>query len=116
MFDFIASIFKPAADLIDDIHTSDEEKAKLRNELAKIQSQMHAKSVELMTAEVKSDHWLVAAWRPMCVLLLIVLILADGYGLAKAPAQVYDLASLFLTTYAGSRGAEKIARIVKGVK
>lgn len=116
MFDFISNIFKPAADLVDNLHVSDEERGKLQNELAKIQAQMHEKSAELMKAEVSSDHWLVAAWRPMCVLLLITLILADGYGWAKAPEQVYDLASLFLSTYAGSRGLEKITRIVKGGK
>ena len=38
LFDFIANIFKPAADIVDELHTSDEEKGRLRNELAKIQS------------------------------------------------------------------------------
>jgi hypothetical protein len=113
MFDWIKSIFSPAADLIDNLHTSEEEKGKLRNELAKIQSQMHSKSVELMTAEVKSDHFLVAAWRPLCVLTLISLIVADAYGWAKAPQQIYDLANMFLTTYAGGRSLEKIIKAKK---
>jgi hypothetical protein len=107
MFDFISNIFTPATKLIDDLHTSDEEKAKLRNELVKIQSQMHSKSIELMKAEVQSDHWIVAAWRPMVALLLFSLILADGYGLAKAPPQVYDLAEIFLATYAGGTSVSR---------
>jgi hypothetical protein len=113
MFDFISNIFTPATKLIDDLHTSDEEKAKLRNELVKIQSQMHSKSIELMKAEVQSDHWIVAAWRPMVALLLFSLILADGYGIAAAPAQVYDLAEIFLATYAGGRSIEKVVRSIK---
>ena len=113
MFDWIKSIFSPAVDLIDNLHTSEEEKGKLRNELARIQSQMHSKSVELMTAEVKSDHFLVAAWRPLCVLTLIGLIVADAYGVAKAPQQIYDLANMFLTTYAGGRSLEKIIKAKK---
>lgn len=108
IFDFIGDIFEPATDLIDNLHTSDEEKLKLRNELAKIKMQMHEKSVSLMEAEVKSDHFIVAAWRPICVIILICLIVADAYGWAKAPKQIYDLANLFLTTYAGGRSLEKI--------
>jgi len=113
VFDFISDIFKPATSLIDNLHTSDEEKLKLRNELAKIKSQMHEKSVSLMTAEVKSDHFIVAAWRPLCVLTLIGLIVVDAYGFAKAPPQIYDLANLFLTTYAGGRSLEKITKAIK---
>lgn len=110
MLSFIGDIFKPAAKLIDDIHVSDEERLTLRNELASIQAQMQSKSVELMTAEAKSDHFLVAAWRPLCVLALISLIVADAYGLAKAPPQIYDLANVFLSTYAGGRSLEKILK------
>jgi hypothetical protein len=113
MLDFISNIFKPAADLVDELHVSDEERLKLRNELARIQADMQAKSVELMTAEAKSDHFIVAAWRPLIALLLFSLILADGYGLANAPDQVYNLAEIFLSVYGGSRGLEKVARIMK---
>lgn len=110
ILDWISSIFKPASDLIDNLHTSDEERMQLNNELMRIQQQIHSKTTDLMIAEVKSDHFLVAAWRPICVLILISLIVADAYGWAKAPDQIYDLANLFLTTYAGSRGLEKITR------
>lgn len=111
---FISDIFAPAVDLIDEIHVSDEERMKLRNELAKIQAQMHAESARLMTAEVKSEHFMVAFWRPMCVLILISLIVADAYGWAKAPNQIYELANLFLATYAGGRSIEKITKSIKG--
>jgi len=111
---FIGDIFAPAATLIDSLHVSDEERGKLQNEMASIQAQMQSKSVELMTAEAKSDHFLVAAWRPLCVLALISLIVADAYGIAKAPVQVYDLANVFLSTYAGGRSLEKILSKRKG--
>ena len=113
IFSFITNLFAPATKLIDEISTTDEERLKLRNELARIQQEVHAKTTDLMIAEVKSEHWIVAAWRPLCVLLLISLIIADAYGWAKAPDQIYELANLFLTTYAGSRGLEKISRNLK---
>jgi hypothetical protein len=113
MLDFISNIFKPAVSLVDELHVSDEERLKLRNELASIQASMQAKSVELMAAEAKSDHWIVASWRPICAICLFSLIMADGYGIAKAPTQVYDLAQIFLSVYGTSRGVEKVARIIR---
>ena len=115
MFEWIGALFKPAVDLIDELHVSDEEKGKLRNEFARIKASMHEKSIDLMKAEAASEHWIVAAWRPMCAIMLFSLIVADAYGFAKAPAQVYDLANIFLGTYAGGRSLEKIGKIVKGV-
>ena len=50
LFDFIGNIFKPASDMIDNLHTSEEEKLALLNELNKIKAGMQAKSVELMTS------------------------------------------------------------------
>ena len=113
LFDFIGNIFAPAADLIDNLHTSEEEKLTLKNELTKIQAGMQAKSIELMKAEVSSEHFIVAAWRPLCAISLFVLILLDGFGLVKAPEQVYKLAEMFLGIYGGGRSLEKIAKAVK---
>ena len=113
LFSFIGDIFRPAATLIDELHVSDEERLKLRNELVSIQASMQAKSVELMAAEAKSDHFIVAAWRPLCAISLFVLILLDGFKLVEAPPQVYSLAELFLGVYGGARSIEKVARIIK---
>ena len=113
LFSFIGDIFKPAVDLVDELNVSDEERGKLKNELAKIQAGMHSKSIELMSVEAKSDHFIVAAWRPICALILFGMILLDGFAVIKAPAQVYQLAELFLGIYGGGRSIEKVARIIK---
>lgn len=113
MLDLIAGLFKPAAKLIDDLHVSDEERGKLRNALATIQANMQKESIKLMTAEANSDHWIVAAVRPICSLILFTLILLDGFKFIEAPSQVYSLAEMYLSVYAGSRGLEKIAKVVK---
>jgi hypothetical protein len=114
LFNWIGDLFGGATKLVDELRVDEEEKGKLRNELAKIQSQMHEKSVELMKAESASDHFIVAAWRPICSLTIIALIVSDAYGWAKAPAQIYDLAEVFLGVYGGSRGLEKIvSKVVK---
>lgn len=124
LFSWIGSIFKPAARLVDEVHTSDEERLKLRNELAKIQANVNDKVIELekarldaMTkveqAEAASSHWLRANWRPLVSLSLVGLIIAHSFELIKLGTQVYDLAEIFLGGYVASRGLEKIAGKVK---
>jgi len=66
-----------------------------------------------MIAEASSDHWIVAAWRPLCALTLFLLILMDGFSVIVAPPQVYSLAELFLGVYSGGRTLEKVARVIK---
>jgi hypothetical protein len=107
---FISGIFTPAAKLIDDLHVSDEERLKLRNEMMKIKSAMHDKSIQLMSVEAKSDHFIVAAWRPMTMLGLLSLILLDGFGFINAPEQVYSLFEVFGTAYVGGRSLEKLTK------
>jgi hypothetical protein len=113
MLDFIGSIFNPAVKLIDELVTSEEERLKLKNELVKLQVQAHSQATELMKAEAGSEHFIVAAWRPITSICLVVLIMADGFNLIDAPNQIYDLAQVFLGVYGGARGLEKIARSVK---
>jgi len=62
--------------------TSEEEKDKLRNELAKIQAGVLEKATDLemkkmdalakiQTAEAQSEHWVTANWRPIASLMFI---------------------------------------------
>ena len=113
MIDLIKSIFGPAERIIDELHVSEEEKGKLRNQLAKIQSDIHKESVKLMTAEAQSDNVLTSSWRPICALILFFLILMDGFAIVKAPDQVYELAQVFLGVYGGGRSIEKAVKAIK---
>jgi len=123
MFSFIANLFAPAAKLIDDIHTSDEERLTLRNEFANIQEQANSKLIELeqakvealskvQIAEASSKHFLTANWRPIVSLTLVGLIVANSFGLCELNEAIYSLSEIFLGAYGTSRGAEKIAKVV----
>lgn len=122
MIKWIANLFKPAADLVDNLHTSKEEKLELKNKLAKIQQEANAKFIELELAKVKaqseiikaeamSNHWLVANWRPICSITIVGLIVLDGLGLATVSNDIYQLATVFLGVYAGGRSLEKTAKV-----
>lgn len=122
--DLIASIFKPAVDLVDELHTSDEERLQLHNQLADIQAKASAAIMDLEkarldalskveVAEAGSAHWLRANWRPLTSLALVGLIIADSFQWVHLAQQVYDLANIFLGAYTTSRGIEKVASVIK---
>ena len=79
LFSLIGQIFEPAAKLIDDIHTSDEEKLKLGNALAVIQNEIYSKVIEyetellnaktsIITSEANGQSWMQRNWRPITML------------------------------------------------
>jgi len=124
MFKWITSLFKPAAELIDDLHLSGEEKGKLKNELASIQAEANKQFLELAKAELEartemvkaeaaSSHWLQANWRPICSIALISIVVLDSFSIVNASEQLYTLATAFLGLYGTGRSVEKAASVVK---
>lgn len=124
---FISGIFKPAANLIDNVHTSEEERKKLRNELEKIQAQVTEKAIELdkevvkasskaIQAETSSGSFLATNWRPLTMLAFVTMIISDHYwpGQRPIPAELWNLITIGIGGYVGGRSAEKITRIIKG--
>lgn len=120
---FISNIFKPAADIVDELHVSDEERGKLRNELARIQEDILSKYVELekmsitaqmevQKAEASSSHWLAANWRPICALMIVGIIVAGSFGLVAVTPDIYHLAEIFLGVYGGGRSLEKLGGMI----
>lgn len=93
---FIGEIFKPAAKLIDDLHTSDEEKLTLKNKLTVIQNQMHSKIIDyetkllasqtsIITAEANGQSWIQRNWRPITMLTFLALVVCDSFGWLANP-------------------------------
>lgn len=124
MFDWISKLFKPAADLVDELVTSDEERGKLQNELAKIQMEANKQFLELakleldarteaIKAEAASSHWLQGNWRPLCSIALVSIVVLDSFGIVLASDALYTLATAFLGLYGAGRSVEKAAATVK---
>ena len=121
IFELIASIFKPAAKLIDDVVTSDEERLKLRNELAKIESAAKLKTLDLeqeivkartsvIIAESQSQSWITKSWRPLCSLLLTGYVVVGPLIGYPPPQDVYSILQVFLSVYAGGRSLEMASK------
>ena len=124
LFDFISSIFKPAADIVDELHTSEEEKLKLKNELASIQGQAQERILDyesklaeyrhkLLVAEANSPHVFTALWRPICSTALVTIIVLASFGICHPGPELYKLAEIFLGAYVGGRTIEKIVSASK---
>jgi len=121
---FISGIFKPAAELVDDLHTSDEEKLQLRNKFAEIQASMNTKMIDyqmkvtelenaVRLAELKSHHWLAANWRPLSAILLVVNAVVMSYLKIEIPQALETLTNVFVPGYGGFRMVEKVTAIRK---
>lgn len=121
ILDFIGSIFKPAADLIDNVHTSKEEKLTLQAELQRIQTEFQSKILDyesklmeaqssIVRAEASSSSWLASNWRPITMLTFLVLVVFDSFNLLKNPLseQAWLLLQIGLGGYVVGRSAEKV--------
>ena len=139
ILNFISGIFKPVADLVDNVHTSEEERGKLRNELAKIQGDVQLRLLEyqqqvldyekklvdarssVLKAELEGKSWLQRNWRPI-LMLIIIIIIANNYILfpylsmwtdkvkvLQLPNGLYALLTAGVGGYIVGRSGEKIA-------
>ena len=141
LLNFIGQVFEPAAKLVDDLHTSVEEKLVLKAKLLEIQAGVLTESLALektslearssiIIQEAKSDSWLTRSWRPIVMLTLTGSVLAYWFGLTPTDSstglstiplaivnRMYSLVEIGVGGYIASRGAEKvIPRIVEALK
>lgn len=115
IFSFVKEIFSPAADLIDNLHTSEEEKLTLRNELAKIEGATTLKIIEyegtlldvkskIIVAEAQSDLWIVKAWRPITMLVFVGIVVMYWFGYQPENMSQESINSIFMLIKIGLGG------------
>jgi hypothetical protein len=132
IFALIGKIFKPAAELIDNLHTSDEERLIQKAKMLDIQAQVMSAALayentqlkirqDTINNEIKSEHWITATWRPLTMLAFVVAIMGYWFGLVEVPAEAVDgmftLVQIGIGGYTLGRSAEKIVpAVVKSMK
>ena len=127
---FISDIFTPAANLIDELHTSDEEKNKFKAEMAKMENLFAMKVMEyesqllearsnIIMTESKSDSWLAKNWRPLTMLSFVGIVITYWFGyqpenMTQATIdQIFALIKLGLGGYVVGRSVEKAVTVYK---
>ncbi len=141
LFNLIGQIFKPAAEMIDQLHTSQEEKLNAKARLLEthvgflehalnFETQALQAKAAIITAEAQSEHWITATWRPITMLSFVAAILAYWFGLTPTDAStgmstipqsavdaMFLLVQIGIGGYVVGRSAEKTAAgIVRALK
>jgi len=123
----IASVITPVTELIDSVHTSDEERLTAKQKVLELQANAYSQALEIekqllqskseiIIAEAKGDSWLQASWRPITMLTFLSLVVMDSFGWLASPlaSEAWTLLQIGLGGYVVGRSAEKIAPIIKG--
>lgn len=126
VIDLIAGVFKPAAELIDELHTSEEERLSQKSKLLDVQAaamqrvfdyeaQILQAQAKIVHAEASSEHWLTANWRPITMLTFLALAVGDSLGLLSSPLrdEAWLLLQIGLSGYVVARSGEKIVKTLK---
>ena len=126
LFNLVGEIFKPAADLIDSLHTSDEERLTIKQKMFEVQMQaaMRAQEYEnqllkskadIITAEAKGGSWIQRSWRPITMLTFLILVVCDSFGWLPSPLakEAWTLLQIGLGGYVVGRSTEKVIPHVK---
>ena len=128
LVEIIAGLFKPAAQLVDDVHTSKEEKAQLDLAFQKVQLQTAVQfmdyerqllegQTQIIVAEARGGSWLQRSWRPITMLTFLGLVVADSFGLLafRLADEAWTLLQIGLGGYVVGRSAEKVMPNLKGL-
>jgi hypothetical protein len=126
IIDLIAGIFKPAAELIDELHTSEEERLAAKTKLLEVQaaamqtafdyeSGILESRAKIVYAEASSNHWLTANWRPITMLTFLALAVSDSLGWMPNPLrdEAWTLLQVGIGGYLVGRSGEKIVKTMK---
>ncbi|KKM91464.1 hypothetical protein LCGC14_1228260 [marine sediment metagenome] len=121
IFSVIGGLIKPIGDIVDNLHTSGEEKAEAVLALQKVQNAVTAKILDyesklleaqssIIVAEASGQSWIQRNWRPITMLTFLVLVVCDSFGLLafRLAAEAWTLLQLGLGGYVVGRSAEKI--------
>ena len=117
----IRELFTPAAQLIDSLHTSEEEKLEAKRTLIETQSEISLTLLEYEARLMESKHDVIKSeaqgasilqrnWRPITMLTFLILVVLDSFGLLSTPLapEAWVLLQLGLGGYVVGRSAEKI--------
>lgn len=121
---FIGDIFKPAADLIDELHTSEEEKLTLKQQFFAVQATLYSKALEyeariaeaqsrIVEGEAKSESWLTSNWRPLTMVTFVVLVVCRWFGLTvditpEIEEKLWGVIQIGIGGYVIGRSTEKV--------
>ena len=126
LLSLVANIFEPFTKLIDNVHTSTEEKETLKNQALALQNVITTQMInyekqlldsqsKIITSEATGESWMQRNWRPLTMLTFLVLVVCDSFGWLANPlaSEAWLLLQIGLGGYVTSRGIEKSVKNFK---
>jgi len=121
IWNFLTGLVKPVTELIDEVHTSEDERLQIKAKLFEMQNAMAAQVMDyearlleaktkVITAEAQGASWLQRTWRPITMLTFLILVVADTFGLTefRLAQEAWILLQIGLGGYVVGRSAEKV--------
>ena len=121
VLDFFNRAVEPLAEMVDELHTSDDERNRFKQVIFTIQNKMAAKVLDyesqlmeaqakVITAEAQGASWLQRSWRPITMLTFLLLVVADTFGMTtfRLAEEAWTLLQIGLGGYVVGRSAEKV--------
>lgn len=116
---FVSGAISPITDLIDKLHTSDDERleakavllamqTEIANRVLDYESQLVTAQSSVIVAEAQSDSWLTRSWRPITMLTLLALVVYGFVTGTVIPPDMWTVIKLGLGGYVIGRSGEKI--------
>jgi hypothetical protein len=134
VWSFLANLIMPVTKLVDDVHTSEEEKLAIKAEMFKMQQEITNKVIEYETklmdnqakvilAEAQGESWLQRNWRPMMMIWFAILLGMYWFGFTPENLSqttidhMFTLLQIGIGGYIVGRSGEKIIpQVVEALK
>ncbi|MBC8387256.1 MAG: hypothetical protein H8E13_04320 [Actinobacteria bacterium] len=130
VFGFISKIIKPVTDLVDDLHTSAEEKEEIKLKIKELENKFRADAIKyeakiiesqasIVKAEVQGQSILQRIWRPILMLSIVAIVVnnyilfpylsafTDKVQVLDLPTGLWTLMTVGVGGYVAGRSWEK---------
>jgi len=120
IMNLIGALFEPAAKLVDELHTSEEERIDAKTRMLTAQTDVTLKILDyearlmqmqsnVIMAEANGESWLQRTWRPITMLTFLSLVVGHhlGFLAMELSTEMWDILKIGVGGYITSRGVEK---------
>lgn len=118
IWEWITGLFKPVGDVVDNVHTSDEERLTLKAQLAAVQAAVVTRLIEyeqkvveakqaVLVAEASSESWLTRSWRPITMLTFLAIVVGQTISGGEIDEHMWHLLEVGIGGYIIGRSVEK---------
>ncbi|MEK9727246.1 MAG: 3TM-type holin [Candidatus Margulisiibacteriota bacterium] len=121
IINMVGELFRPITKVVDDLHTSEEEKFVIKKEMAKLESDIQVQVLDyekqminaksaIIQSETTGQSWLQRNWRPITMLTFLSLVVCDCFGLLtfRLADEAWTLLQIGMGGYVIGRSCEKV--------